>query len=113
MPVPEWDGHALDGQILVVTAPTESLSAGTETRPGAPLRLGISSGASRCTVSANQLAPFILAHQGRQFVGFQVAPLFWAVESQLRSRRERDALRAWWDYPRSARLHDIQLLDQL
>ena len=111
MSILEWNGASLGyGKLAFLEA---SKGVEPELPDFVPALVVVGSGGGPVLIPGDQLAPFLLAHRGVMFVGFEVAAFFWKVEKYLRSSNNWTAHRAWWEFPRHGRLHDVQVLDQL
>jgi len=106
----EWDGSRLAGDLLAL-----SVLTGVSETDGA---LGLVAAADstrdrRVLIRPDQVGGFLLEHREALFVCHEAGPFFWAVAEHLDRDRDRAALEVLWDLPRTGRLHDVRLLDQL
>jgi hypothetical protein len=64
-------------------------------------------------IRSDRLGDFLRLHREALFVCHDVGPFFWAIHDHLLRVADHAALEVLWDLPRSGRLHDVALLDQL
>jgi len=106
----EWDGDRLSGDCLALTVLT-----GVSETGGAPglVAAAASTGDRRFLVRPDRVGGFLLEHREALFVCHEAGHFFWSVAEHLDRDRDRAALEVLWDLPRTGRLHDVVLLDQL
>ncbi len=101
-----WDGQRLDCDPLSLVL----LRIG-EARPAPILAAG--AGEGQWVIRPEQIGEFLRAHRETLIICHDVGPLFWTISDHLRGGSDQTALDVWWDWPRSGRLRDVMLLDQL
>jgi hypothetical protein len=111
-PSREWGGEPLasDGVVALIVLGSKSTSASSYP---VPLIAAACGDGTSCLVRVEQFAAFLIAHREGKLVCHDAGALHGMLEVQLRKGGNAEAIRCLWEFSRSGRLLDVELLDQL